>query len=121
MTMISVIRYEVEIQPPSSMPAPIAPWISGSASLVIWMFSTAMNAPSVEPITASQVLSVTGCELGGMARQLRFRLEGEGKFERESSWQVGKNYPAWPGDDEARRLSTFAPLVFIVGSTDMPA
>src|SRR5215469_15327079 len=55
MTMISVMRYEVEIQPPSSMPAPIAPWMSASEELTIWMLSTAMNAPKVEPITAIQL------------------------------------------------------------------
>src|ERR1700743_2881656 len=55
--MISAIRYEVEIQPPSSMPAPIAPWMSASEALTIWMFSTAMKAPSVAPTTASQVLA----------------------------------------------------------------
>jgi len=38
------------------MPAPIAPWISASDALTIWMFSTAMKAPSVAPITAIQVL-----------------------------------------------------------------
>ena len=39
------------------MPAPIAPWMSASEALTIWMFSTAMNAPRVEPMTAIQVLS----------------------------------------------------------------
>src|SRR3954447_2183807 len=41
------------------MPAPIAPWMSASEALTIWMFSTAMKAPSVEPITAIQVLGET--------------------------------------------------------------
>src|SRR5882672_2803808 len=58
-TTISAMRYEVEIQPPSSIPAPIAPWISASEALTIWMLSTAMNAPSVAPNTASQVLAET--------------------------------------------------------------
>src|ERR1700742_1455219 len=58
-TMISAIRYEVEIQPPSSMPAPIAPWMSASEALTIWMLSTAMKAPSVAPATAIQVLAET--------------------------------------------------------------
>src|SRR6202007_2076707 len=41
------------------MPAPIAPWMSASEALTIWMLSTAMKAPSVAPITASQVLAET--------------------------------------------------------------
>src|ERR1700729_1551202 len=57
--MISAIKYEVEIQPPSSMPAPIAPWMSASEALTIWMLSTAMKAPSVAPNTASQVFVLT--------------------------------------------------------------
>src|SRR3954447_6433635 len=63
-TTISAIRYEVEIQPPSSMPAPIAPWMSASEALTIWMFSTAMKAPSVAPITAIQVLAETAGTAG---------------------------------------------------------
>ena len=39
------------------MPAPMAPWISASEALTIWMLSTAMKAPSVAPITAIQVLA----------------------------------------------------------------
>ena len=39
------------------MPAPIAPWMSASEALTIWMLSTAMKAPSVAPITAIQVLT----------------------------------------------------------------
>ena len=39
------------------MPAPIAPWISASEALTIWMLSTAMKAPSVAPITAIQVFA----------------------------------------------------------------
>src|SRR6267154_3200121 len=58
-TTISAIKYEVEIQPPSSMPAPIAPWISASDALTIWMLSTAMKAPSVAPNTAIQVFAET--------------------------------------------------------------
>src|SRR3954470_12925748 len=58
-TTISAIRYEVDIQPPSSMPAPIAPWMSASEALTIWMLSTAMKAPSVAPSTAIQVLAET--------------------------------------------------------------
>src|SRR5579883_1219902 len=37
------------------MPAPMAPCTSASEALTIWMFSTAMKAPRVEPITAIQV------------------------------------------------------------------
>src|ERR1700675_1141581 len=62
-TTISAIRYEVEIQPPSSMPAPIAPWMSASDAFTIWMLSTAMKAPSVAPITAIQVFA----EIAGVA------------------------------------------------------
>ena len=47
------------------MPAPIAPWISASEALTIWMFSTAMKAPSVAPITAIQVLAgIAGAAAG---------------------------------------------------------
>src|SRR5665213_976031 len=62
--MISAIRYEVEIHPPSSMPAPIAPWMSTSEALTIWMLSTAMKAPSVAPNTASQVFELTAAAAG---------------------------------------------------------
>src|SRR5262245_17024102 len=41
------------------MPAPIAPWMSASEAFTIWMLSTAMNAPSAEPMTAIHVLSGT--------------------------------------------------------------
>src|SRR5437762_10995157 len=41
------------------MPAPIAPWMSASDALTIWMLSTAMKAPSVAPTTASQVFAET--------------------------------------------------------------
>jgi hypothetical protein len=54
----------VEIQPPSSMPAPIAPWMSASEALTIWMLSNAMKAPSVAPITAIQVLAETAGAAG---------------------------------------------------------
>src|ERR1700755_1252199 len=67
-TTISAIRYEVEIQPPSSIPAPIAPWMSASEALTIWMLSTAMKAPSVEATMAIQVLSeATGGAAGAVA------------------------------------------------------
>ena len=45
------------------MPAPIAPWMSASEALTIWMLSTAMKAPSVAPNTAIQVLA----EIAGAA------------------------------------------------------
>ena len=32
----------------------MAPWMSASEALTIWMLSTAMKAPSVDPITAIQ-------------------------------------------------------------------
>src|SRR5690348_15324864 len=51
--------------------------MSASEALTIWMLSTAMKAPSVAPITASQVLAETAgaagaaeggrCSLAGMA------------------------------------------------------
>src|SRR5438067_331341 len=60
------------------MPAPIAPWMSASEALTIWMFSTAMKAPSVAPITAIQVLvetaGVAGAATAGMlATEAAFR------------------------------------------------
>ncbi|MGY4467038.1 hypothetical protein ACVWWK_002720 [Bradyrhizobium sp. LB9.1b] len=60
------------------MPAPIAPWMSASEALTIWMFSTAMKAPSVAPITAIQVLAetagVAGAARAGMpAAEAAFR------------------------------------------------
>src|SRR5882672_8332999 len=66
-TTISAMRYEVEIQPPSSMPAPIAPWMSASEALTIWMLSTAMKAPSVAPITAAQVFAEIAGAAGAVA------------------------------------------------------
>src|SRR5882757_7495400 len=65
-TMISAIRYEVEIQPPSSMPAPIAPCTSASEALTIWMLSTAMKAPRLAPITAIQVFTETAGAVGAL-------------------------------------------------------
>ena len=38
---------------------PMAPWMSATEALTIWMLSTAMNAPSVAPITAIHVLAET--------------------------------------------------------------
>ena len=48
------------------MPAPIAPWISASEALTIWMLSTAMKAPSVAPITAIQVFAGIGRRRGAL-------------------------------------------------------
>ena len=64
MTMISAMRYEVVIQPPSSIPAPIPPWISASDAPTTWILRMARNAPIVEPTTATQVLSDT-CSRAG--------------------------------------------------------
>lgn len=52
--MISATRYDVEIHDPSSRVADSAPWMSLSEELVIWMSSTAMNAPSITLMTAIQ-------------------------------------------------------------------
>ena len=53
------------------MPAPIAPWMSASEALTIWMLSTAMKAPSVAPITAIQVFAETaGAARRGWTRTL---------------------------------------------------
>ena len=57
--MISAIRYPVEIQLPSSSEAPSVPWMSASEELVIWMSRIAMKAPSIAPMTASQLRSGT--------------------------------------------------------------
>src|SRR5262249_46394786 len=52
MTMISPIRYEVEIQEPLSTPVPMPPSMSSSEALVIWMFRIAMKAPIIAANTA---------------------------------------------------------------------
>src|SRR5262245_1613948 len=52
------------------MPAPIAPWMSASEALTIWMLSTAMKAPSVAPATAIHVLADTAGSAGTAARLL---------------------------------------------------
>ncbi|KRB60016.1 hypothetical protein ASE04_25175 [Rhizobium sp. Root708] len=64
-TTISAMRYDVEIQPPSSFPAPIAPWISASEALTIWMLRTAMKAPSVEPTTAHHMRNALISDFAG--------------------------------------------------------
>src|SRR3954451_20132370 len=62
------------------MPAPIAPWMSASEALTIWMFSTAMKAPSVAPITAIQVL----VETTGVAA-----AAGAGRLAAEAAFRAG--------------------------------
>ncbi len=57
------------------MPAPIAPWMSASEALTIWMFSTAMKAPSVEPTTAIQVLSEAAGVAEAAGRERRGGVE----------------------------------------------
>src|SRR6185437_6822908 len=47
MTMISPIRYDVEIQEPLSTPVPMPPSMLSSEALVIWMFRIAMKAPII--------------------------------------------------------------------------
>jgi hypothetical protein len=61
MTMISPIRYEVEIQEPLSTPVPMPPSMSSSDALVIWMLSTAMKAPIIAAITEIQVARLARC------------------------------------------------------------
>src|SRR5690242_1474353 len=60
------------------MPAPIAPWMSASDALTIWMSSTAMKAPSVEPMTAIQVLSEAVGALGTEAGEVRGDVAADG-------------------------------------------
>src|SRR6478752_271330 len=64
------------------MPAPIAPWMSASEALTIWMFSTAMKAPSVAPITAIQVL----VEIAGVAG-----AAGAGMLVTEAAFRAGRS------------------------------
>src|SRR5882724_9042218 len=58
MTMISPIRYEVEIQEPLSTPVPMPPSILSSEALVIWMFRIAMNEPIMAAMTAIQTVTL---------------------------------------------------------------
>ena len=55
MTMISPIRYEVEIHEPLSTPVPMPPSMLSSEALVIWMLRIAMNEPIMAARTAIQV------------------------------------------------------------------
>src|SRR6478735_6473268 len=64
------------------MPAPIAPWMSASEALTIWMFSTAMKAPSVAPITAIQVLVETAGAAGAA---------GAGMLVTEAAFRAGRS------------------------------
>src|SRR6266436_9727184 len=84
-TTISAIKYDVEIQPPSSMPAPIAPWMSASDALTIWILSTAMKAPSAAPATANQVFADTVGSDGAAARP-PLRTTDEGAL--RAGWSV---------------------------------
>src|SRR3984893_19008800 len=65
-TTISATRKAVTIQPPSSTPAPIAPWISARDELTTWIFRIARKAPSAEPTTPSQVLAETSGSAFGL-------------------------------------------------------
>src|SRR5262249_44617981 len=58
MTMISPIRYEVEIHEPLSTPVPMPPSILSSEALVIWMFRIAMKAPIIAANTAIQIVAL---------------------------------------------------------------
>ncbi len=59
--MISATRYDVEIHDPSSSEHPSAPAMSFNDEFVIWISSTAMNAPNIAPKTASHCRVVTCC------------------------------------------------------------
>src|SRR6266436_356341 len=65
MTMISPIRYEVEIQEPLSTPVPMPPSILSSEALVIWMFRIAMNAPIIAANTEIQTVRLARSGLAG--------------------------------------------------------
>src|ERR1700682_3652302 len=58
MTMISPIKYEVEIQEPLSTPVPMPPSMLSSEALVIWMLRIAMNEPIMAASTAIQVVTL---------------------------------------------------------------
>src|SRR5690348_13260502 len=58
--------------------------MSASEALTIWMLSTAMNAPSVEPITAIQVRAVTGPATAVMVASLPGRLGVDGRLDRHA-------------------------------------
>src|SRR3954463_7065422 len=94
MTMISVIRYEVDTQPPSSMPAPIAPWMSASEALTIWMLSTAMKAPSVAPSTAIQVLAETVLAETVLAETVLAETAGAAEAALACAWSAPRRVDA---------------------------
>src|SRR5258708_39275698 len=70
MTMISPIRYEVEIQAPLSTPVPIPPSIFSSEELVIWIFNIAMNEPRRPAVTVIQVFRLVGCSCRPAATEM---------------------------------------------------
>src|ERR1700761_6327167 len=82
------------------MPAPIAPWISASEALTIWMLSTAMKAPSVAPSTAIQVRAETAGVAGAVAAR------GAGRVE-SVDWSVAMmaSFSSVVGDDPQAALA----------------
>ncbi len=81
------------------MPAPIPPWILASDALTIWMLSTAMKAPRVEPITAIQVI----IELRGAAAGAGVAVTG--KADAAISAVMVKLHLSCAGNDAGHRLS----------------
>src|SRR5262252_2679421 len=89
MTMISPIRYEVEIQEPLSTPVPMPPSMLSSEALVIWMLRIAMNAPimaakiaihTVALARAGWVVSGAGVATERGAEPARVRLDMTSPF-----------------------------------------
>src|ERR1700744_4746720 len=74
MTMISPIRYDVEIQAPLSTPVPIPPSISSSEALVIWMFRIAMKAPIIAAKTAIHTVELARSGVAGAAGAVLFGI-----------------------------------------------
>src|ERR1700709_1241233 len=79
MTMISPMRYDVEIHAPLSTPVPMPPSISSSEALVIWMLRIAMNAPIEPAMMAIQVerlalSSADGVRAAGTAATVAFDM-----------------------------------------------
>src|SRR5215469_15732312 len=73
MTMISPIRYDVEIQEPLSTPVPMPPSILSSEALVIWMFRMAMNAPIMSAITEIQTMALARSGAAGATATVTLR------------------------------------------------
>src|SRR5258705_11907395 len=67
MTMISPIRYEVEIQEPLSTPVPMPPSMLSSEALVIWMLRIAMKAPIIAAKMAIHTVTLARSGLAGAA------------------------------------------------------